>query len=69
MTSRLFPEGADNDAAHVALAAAHGMNYLVTWNFRHLVNVHVKARIERRIADAGLVCPVICTPEALGGPN
>lgn len=30
------------DALHLAVASAHGMDYLVSWNFRHLVNIRTR---------------------------
>ena len=37
------PEKAENDALHVAVAAVHGVDYLLTWNFRHLDNAEDEA--------------------------
>jgi hypothetical protein len=53
------------DAAHIALAAVHGMDFLVTWNFRHILNPHTQRLIDTIIRDAGLIPPTICTPEQL----
>jgi hypothetical protein len=55
----------DYDAAHIGLAAAHGMDFLLTWNCRHINNHHIRARIERACEAVGLVCPDICTPAEL----
>lgn len=60
-----FPREAAADAAHVAIAATHGADYLLTWNFRHLANAAVRSRIERACRDAGYEPPVICTPNEL----
>jgi predicted nucleic acid-binding protein len=67
MAAGMLPPTAVRDAAHIAVAAAHAIDYLLTWNCKHLAN----AQITRRIA---LVCekyrqrmPVICTPEELMG--
>ena len=54
-----------NDALHIALAAAHGVQYLVSWNFRHIVNASLRPAIDRICHDAGYVPPIICTPEEL----
>ncbi len=59
------PENQPNDALHIALAAAHGVQYLVSWNFRHIVNAAVRPAIERVCRDAGYDPPIICTPEEL----
>jgi len=62
---RAIPAGSAEDALHIALAAAHGMDYLLTWNFAHLANAIMRERIETVVMDSGLRCPVICTPEEL----
>lgn len=57
-----FPSGAEADALHVAVAAVHRIDYLLTWNFRHIDNA-AKKPIIRSICDAaGYSCPEICTP-------
>ena len=61
----VLPESARGDALHLALATCHGLDYLVTWNCRHLANERVR-RIVREINDRqGLGTPMICTPEEL----
>ncbi len=62
------PESHPEDALHIALAAAHGIEYLVTWNCRHIANAPVRLSIERVCRDAGYDPPVICTPEELLEP-
>ena len=62
------PESHPEDALHIALAAAHGVEYLVTWNCRHIANAAVRLTIERVCRDAGYQPPVICTPEELLEP-
>jgi predicted nucleic acid-binding protein len=62
------PETHPEDALHVALAAVHGIEYLVTWNFRHIANASVRAAIERICRDAGHEPPIICTLEELMEP-
>ena len=59
------PEEAMRDAAHIGIAAANGVEYLVTWNFRHIANAVTRPRIEFVCRQAGFESPVICTPEEL----
>jgi hypothetical protein len=59
------PRQAQEDALHIALAAVHGMDYLITWNCRHIANATMRGRIESTCLDAGVEAPVICTPEEL----
>jgi hypothetical protein len=62
----LAPKAA-TDAAHIAIAAVHGMHFLLTWNCTHIANAEMAARIETVCQENGFSCPVICTPEELMG--
>ncbi len=59
------PEKARTDAAHIAVAAVHGMDFLVTWNCRHIANAEMEPRIREVCLRHGWRCPEICTPEQL----
>ena len=59
------PDSQPNDALHIAVAAAHGVQYLVSWNFRHIVNASLRHAIERICRDARFDPPILCTPEEL----
>jgi predicted nucleic acid-binding protein len=59
------PQRAAADALHVAVAAVHGMNYLLTWNCQHIANATIRARIEGVCREAGFEPPIISTPEEL----
>jgi predicted nucleic acid-binding protein len=60
-----IPRGAAEDALHVAVAAMNGMDYLVTWNCRHIANARMRIEIAEVCLAAGCEAPVICTPEEL----
>lgn len=62
-----LPEKAETDALHIAIAAANAMDYLVTWNMKHIANAFMKRSIDQKCVDAGFDPPVICTPEELLG--
>ena len=64
-----IPVGSEEDALHVAIAAAQGADYLLTWNFRHINNAERKSDIARVVESFGFVCPQICSPEELGGDS
>jgi hypothetical protein len=49
----------------MAIAAVNGIDYLLTWNCKHLANAAHRQRIAALLEAAGYVCPVICTPEEL----
>lgn len=60
-----LPRKATADAFHVAIAVVDGMDYLLTWNCKHIANATMRGRIEMICRDAGFEPPVICTPEEL----
>lgn len=63
-----LPARAENDALHVAVAVVHGVDYLLTWNFRHLDNAETKPVIRSVCTRYGYATPEICTPgELMGG--
>jgi len=62
-----FPEVASADAVHVAVATVHAMDFLLTWNCRHIANAQ-NVRTATGICRArGFQIPCICTPEELMG--
>ena len=63
--SGAVPPTAAEDGAHIAIAATNGVEYLVTWNFRHIANAAMRSRIERVCRRAGYEPPVICAPNEL----
>ena len=60
-----IPKTEPRDAIHISLAAVNGVEYLVSWNFKHIVNPTTRSAIERVCRDAGFVPPMICTPDEL----
>ena len=60
-----IPREAAADALHIAVAAVNGIDYLLTWNCKHLANALLRVQIGALLEDAGYACPVICTPEEL----
>lgn len=60
-----LPGKARLDAVHVAIAAVNGMDYLLTWNLRHLANAVIRGKIEEACRNVGMTPPIICTPEEL----
>jgi len=64
---RVVPERAVEDALHLAVAVSHGMDFLLTWNCRHIANAEVIERLEDACLQLGLQVPTLCTPEQLMG--
>ncbi len=60
-----IPEKAQLDAFHIAVAAVHGIEYLLTWNCTHINNAELRPRIEALCRSNGFEPPIICTPQEL----
>ena len=59
------PAKATEDAAHIAIAVTNGVEYLVTWNYRHIANATIRSQIETVCRNAGFEPTILCTPEEL----
>ncbi len=60
-----LPEKSQVDALHVAVATVNGIEYLLTWNCKHIANATLRPRIEAVCRDEGYEPPSICTPQEL----
>jgi hypothetical protein len=67
LSSGVLPARAVRDAAHIAVAAVHDIDYLLTWNCKHLANAQIIRRIALVCERLGQRMPIICTPEELMG--
>ncbi|HEX5399190.1 MAG TPA: type II toxin-antitoxin system VapC family toxin [Verrucomicrobiae bacterium] len=67
MSSGALPEKAKADATHLAVASAHRVDYLLTWNMKHLANVQMLRRLRPIAKKHGHRMPVVCTPLQLMG--
>jgi len=67
--SGAIPKKAAEDAAHVAIAVTNGVEYLVTWNCRHIANATMRSQIETVCRNAGYEPTIICTPDELVEPD
>jgi len=65
LKSGVIPPKAVRDAAHIAVATVHEVDYLLTWNCTHIANAHILKRIEKICILSGFQMPTICTPENL----
>jgi predicted nucleic acid-binding protein len=64
---KLIPAKAIEDAIHIAVATWHRVDFLLTWNCRHIANPIIQEGIAQYLETRGLFLPVICTPEELLG--
>jgi len=60
-----IPRKATVDAFHIGIAAAHQVEYLLTWNCKHIANATMRGTIEAICRSEGVTPPIICTPEEL----
>ena len=67
LASGVIPRKAATDAAHIAIATVHNMDFLVSWNCVHSANAFIAKAIAKTCGQRGWACPVICTPEELLG--
>jgi len=63
----LIPERSAEDAVLVAIATVHGMDYVLTWNCRHIANAEIFTRLKGVAAAIGYELPMLCTPGQLMG--
>ena len=61
------PRTSFDDALHIAVAAINKMDFLVTWNCKHIANAVTMPKIYKVCQSAGHTCPLICTPEQMKG--
>ncbi len=62
-----IPPRKATDAAHIAVATVHHMQFLLTWNCTHLANAEILAQVHAICTQLGYAAPIICTPEELLG--
>ena len=65
--ARLLPEKASADARHVAVSTVFGVDYLLTWNCKHIANAETLPQIYDLLRDSGFDPPLIATPEEFSG--
>ena len=63
VAKHLLPEKAAADARHVAVAAVFGVDFLLTWNCKHIANATTLPGIYQLLRKAGYEPPLILTPE------
>ena len=59
------PRNSEPDAQHIAIATVHGVEYLVSWNHKHIVNENRRERINSVCRATGFQPTTICTPMEL----
>ncbi len=59
------PQNFRSDAQHIAVATVHGVEYLVSWNHKHIVNANRRDHINKVCQASGFKPITICTPAEL----
>ncbi len=62
-----LPAKASDDAIHIAAATVHELDYLLTWNCKHIANAQIQKKLTEICLDFGYRLPTICTPYELMG--
>ena len=62
-----IPATEPRDALHISIAATNGIQYLLTWNFRHIANPSTRNKIDFICRECGFAPPIICSPDELMG--
>ncbi|MBY0309220.1 MAG: PIN domain-containing protein [Phycisphaerales bacterium] len=60
--AKVMPADELGDAAHLAAASLHGIDFILTWNCRHLANANKARHIRAVNTRLGLPTPIIATP-------
>ena len=67
VAEKAMPEKSVTDALHIAVASVHAVDYLLSWNCKHIVNAEMQDAIRKVCETSGYKFPKICTPEELLG--
>jgi len=65
----IIPAKAAEDSLHISIATIHAMDFLLTWNCKHIANPEIQRQIALYLEEQGLFLPFICTPEELLGAD
>ena len=62
-----IPRRFENDALHLAIAICHGVDIVVSWNMKHLVNPRRVAQVNAVAARSGYDSIRVQTPREVMG--
>jgi len=63
LRARAIPKKSEADAEHIAYSAIYDMNFLITWNQKHIATNANRRLVEAVLLDAGFRLPRLLTPE------
>jgi hypothetical protein len=61
----VVPASKPGDSLQMAIAAAHHMDYLLTWNYAHLANPVAQAQLEVVCQEVAWRAPLLVSPETI----
>lgn len=67
MTDKAMPEKYRDDARHIAIGVVHDLDYIVSWNYKHMVNIAVRRLINSTNITMGYNPIQIISPEEATG--
>lgn len=59
------PKESQTDAQHIAVAVVHGIEHLISWNYKHIVNESRRQDIDQVCRASGYRPTILCTPTEL----
>ena len=65
ISENAIPASSTEDALLISIAAAQDIDFLLTWNFKHINNANTRDKITQVIQCFGFHSPVLCSPEEL----
>jgi hypothetical protein len=65
VNEKVMPGPVVGDAIHVAVATFHALEFLLTWNVRHLANPNKTDHLQKVCMRVGVAPPRIVTPDLL----
>lgn len=63
----VIPEKYHNDARHISVGVLHEVDYIVSWNYKHMVNISVRRLINSTNLKMGYSSIEIISPEEVTG--
>jgi hypothetical protein len=65
LDEKLVPHSKRGDALQLAFATIHRVDYLMTWNHAHLVNIETQRKLSKLNKERGWRCPLIVSPDTI----
>jgi hypothetical protein len=62
---KVVPAEKPGDALQMATCAVHGIDYLLSWNYAHLVNPLAQAKLEKVCREHSIRAPLLVSPESI----